>query len=78
MYSKEGCHLCDIAKDVLLDIQKSHPFEFRQVKLQEQDELFEEFKERFPVIFINDEFFCQYRVSEKSFVEKIQQINGSR
>ena len=72
MYSKDDCHLCDVAKEMLIKIQKEHPFEFRQITIREGDEHFEQFNERVPVIFINKEFAGQYRVSEKEFIAKLQ------
>jgi glutaredoxin len=77
LFSKDDCHLCDVAKDVLINVQTKHPFELREMKLQEGDPRFEEFKERFPVVYINDEFVFQHRVSERMLIEKLQSITGS-
>ena len=71
MYSKEDCHLCDVAVAVLLKIQQEYPFELRQIKIHDGDEYFENFKERVPVVFINKEFACQYRIREKEFIAKL-------
>ena len=74
LYSKDDCHLCDVAKELLLNIQRSHPFELRQIKIQAGDEHFERYHERVPVIFINKEFAFQYRIPEKEFIAKIRQM----
>ncbi len=72
MYSKEECHLCDVARDVLKKVQKMQPFELREIKLREGEGRFEEFKERIPVVFIDRELAFQYRVQEKLLLEKLR------
>jgi hypothetical protein len=73
LYSKDDCHLCDVAMELLLNIQKSHPFELRRIKIREGDDYFEDYDQRVPVVFINKEFAFQYRVLEKEFIAKIGQ-----
>jgi hypothetical protein len=71
LYSKQDCHLCDVAKDVMMKIQQEHPFTLNVITIQEGDELYETFKERIPVIYINKEFAFQYKVPEKEFIKKL-------
>lgn len=73
LYSKNDCHLCDVAKNVILKVKKSYPFEFREIKIQDGDENYEAFKERIPVIYINKQFAAQYNISEADLVTKLQQ-----
>lgn len=73
LYSKIDCHLCEVAKDVILKVKKNYPFEFREIKIQEGDENYEMFKERIPVIYINKQFLAQYHISEAELVAKLQQ-----
>ena len=72
LYSKDDCHLCEIAKDALKKIQVIHPFELQEIKIHEGDEYFEKFKHRIPVVHINGEFAFQYRVTEREFIAKLQ------
>ncbi|MBI3193783.1 MAG: glutaredoxin family protein [Ignavibacteriae bacterium] len=69
--SKPDCHLCDVAKEVVINVQAKHPFEVREISMREGDEYFETYKERIPVIFINKEFAFQYKVSEQQFLTKL-------
>lgn len=78
IYSKDDCHLCDIAKSVLITIQQQHPFTLQEVKIHKGDEYFENFKERIPVIYINKEFAYQHRVPEKDFLIRLQQSEKTR
>ena len=74
LISKDDCHLCEIAKGVLLKVQRHHPFDFKEVKIREGDERFEEMKERFPVVTVNREFAFQHRVSEKELIAKLKSV----
>ena len=72
LYSKDDCHLCDKAKEVLLKVQLRYPFEFKEIKIHEGDQWYEQYKERIPVVHINKNFAFQYRVPEKEFLSKLQ------
>ncbi|MBI5217086.1 MAG: glutaredoxin family protein [Ignavibacteriae bacterium] len=69
--SKPDCHLCDVAKAVVINVQTKYPFELREISIREGDEYFETYKERIPVIFINKEFAFQYKVSEQQLLTKL-------
>ncbi len=72
LYSRDDCHLCEVAKSVLLEARKKQPFEFREIKIHDGDREFERFRERIPVVHINKKFAFQYRVPEKELLEKLQ------
>lgn len=72
LISKEECHLCDVAKGVLLTTWHKFPFKLNEVKIVPGDKYFEEYKERIPVVLIDGEFAFQYRVSEKSLLQKLE------
>ncbi|MBI4549019.1 MAG: glutaredoxin family protein [Ignavibacteriae bacterium] len=74
LYSKEDCHLCEVAKGALKKIRKLYPFELHEIMIQEGDEYFETMKERIPVIHINKEFAFQHRVPEQEFIKKLHSI----
>jgi glutaredoxin len=69
--SKPDCHLCDVVKEVVNKVRTKHPFELREISINEGDEYFETYKERIPVIFINKEFTFQYKVSEQQLLTKL-------
>ncbi len=72
LYSKDDCHLCDEAKELLIKIQKSIQFELRQIKIHEGDEIYKNYNQRVPVILIDGEFAFQYRVPPVQFIKKLQ------
>ena len=75
IFSKHDCHLCDVAKDSLVKIQKVYPFELRETTIIEGSKYYDEFKERIPVIYINGEFAFQYRVPEKMFIQQLKTLS---
>jgi glutaredoxin len=75
LYSKPGCHLCDIMKGSLEQIRKRFPFEFREITIREGDQYFERFKDRIPVLFIDNEFAFQHRLPEDQFIEKLKSLS---
>lgn len=48
-YTRPGCHLCEKAKEDLLEIQKLWDFKFVEVNINESDELTEKFGLMIPV-----------------------------
>ncbi len=76
LYSKKDCHLCDVAHEVLLKAAERQPFDLDVIRVQEGDPRFEEFKERFPVIYIDGEFAFQYRIDEDALLAKLRNAAG--
>jgi Glutaredoxin-like domain (DUF836) len=64
LISKDDCHLCDVAKSVLLKAQKKIAFDLKEKKITPGKPEFEMYHERVPVVLINEVFAFQYRVSE--------------
>ncbi len=64
LISKDDCHLCDVAKSVILRAQKKMAFDLKEKKITPGSPEFEKYHERIPVILIDEEFAFQYRVSE--------------
>ena len=75
LVSKQDCHLCDRAKDVLLKVQKLHPFELKEIKIKAGDKYFERYKEQIPVVLINNEIAFLYEVSEQALISKLKQCS---
>ncbi len=73
IYSKPDCHLCDEAKAVLLRVRKRYPFELLEVDIT-QDGRYDEFREQIPVIFVNERKAFKYRVDEREFIRKLEQV----
>ena len=75
LYTKAGCHLCDIMKKSLNRIGKRYPFELNEIIIEEGDQYYEDFKERIPVLYINKEFAFQYHLPEDRFIEILKKLS---
>ncbi len=71
IYSKPDCHLCDVAKSVILKVKEDCVFELQVHDIETNPEWFEAFKEQIPVVFIDSRKAFKYRVDENSFRKRI-------
>jgi glutaredoxin len=53
LYSRQGCHLCDQAKQSIIELQKEFDFNLDEVDIDQNDELTELYGLMIPVVFIN-------------------------
>ncbi|MGA9406884.1 MAG: glutaredoxin family protein [Bacteroidota bacterium] len=72
LISKDNCHLCEEAKEVLVQAQSKFAFTLEEKKIAQGSPEFEMYYERIPVILIDGEFAFQYRVSELQFLKLLQ------
>ena len=64
LYSKKGCHLCEIAREKLLEIKKEISFALNEVDIEKNEEIFEKYKYLIPVIELDGKIISNYRVNE--------------
>lgn len=64
IYSKKDCHLCEIAKEKLLDINNEIPFSIEEIDIEKDKTLFEKYKYLIPVIEMNGKRIFTYSVDE--------------
>jgi glutaredoxin len=53
LYGKPGCHLCEEARDVVLQVRRRHPFDLEEVDITRDPALEAAYRERIPVIAID-------------------------
>jgi hypothetical protein len=53
LYGREGCCLCDDARDVLLRVRAEHPFAFAERDIDHDEALLRAYLERIPVVTID-------------------------
>ena len=61
-YTKAGCHLCGEARDMLDDIAAQTEFELTEIDIRSNNELFEQYRYRIPVIIINGDTVLEGRI----------------
>jgi glutaredoxin len=77
-YSKDSCCLCDDAKEVLMAVQREIPFEFQEIKIQDDENLLREYGARIPVVFINGRMAFKYHVYEMELKDKLKRAGAFR
>jgi glutaredoxin len=60
LYTREGCHLCDEAREKLLSLRDSSGgFELREVDIDTDDDLHARFLERIPVVEVDGDIVAE-------------------
>jgi glutaredoxin len=78
LYSGEGCHLCDSARDVIQGVRRRHRFDFEIVTIDGNGELEARFRKDIPVVHIDDRFAFRYRVDAGELLAKIEKREAER
>jgi len=55
LYSRPGCHLCDVAREIVLSVRGVAPFDFEEVDIEGDDDLELEYGIRIPVVDVDGE-----------------------
>jgi glutaredoxin len=61
-YTRVGCHLCDVARGVLDEVRREHPFELTTIDIDSDPELQEEHGGDIPVVVIDGGVAFKLRV----------------
>ena len=68
LYGRDGCHLCDDAREVLLRLGAP----FAEVDIETDDELFKRYLERIPVVAIDGVDAFEFFVDEEAVRARLQ------
>jgi glutaredoxin len=71
VYSRKGCHLCEIIKESLVKLQRQAGFTWREIDVDSDEELRRQFTDEVPVVFINGRKAFKYRMDEREFLRKL-------
>jgi len=71
VYSRKGCHLCEIVKESLVKLQKRGGFTWREVDVDSNAETRRLYNDEVPVVFINGRKAFKYRMDEQEFLRKL-------
>jgi len=71
VYSRKGCHLCEIIKESLVKLQRRGSFDWREVDVDTDEELRRQFTDEVPVVFIDGRKAFKYRMDEQEFLRKL-------
>jgi glutaredoxin len=71
VYSRMGCHLCEIVKETLGKLERRGGFTWREIDVETDDELRRQFTDEVPVVFIDGHKAFKYRMDEREFLRKL-------
>jgi len=73
IYSRKDCHLCDIAKEKLLRLQREQRFSITEVDIEKDREAFEKYKYLIPVVEMDGKMISTYTINEDELKNLIRQ-----
>ena len=71
VYSRTGCHLCEIVEETLTQLAGEADFQWRAVDIDGDPELRERFNEEVPVVFIDGRKAFKYRMDRQQFLRAL-------
>ena len=71
VYSRRGCHLCEVVKESLHKLSRRGGFTWQEVDVDSDTELRRQFNDEVPVVFIDGRKAFKYRMDEQEFLRKL-------
>jgi len=71
VYSKPGCHLCDVVKATLAGLEHGS-FHWREVNIDDDPELQRLYWDQIPVVYVDGKKSFKYRMSEREFLRRLK------
>jgi hypothetical protein len=76
LYTRPGCHLCDVAREVILLERVRIPFGFEEIDIEGDDTLELEYGIRIPVVTIDGEERFEIEVDPAEFRAALASMPG--
>ncbi len=71
VYSRKGCHLCEVVKESLAKLSHYGGFTWYEVDVDSDNELRRKFTDEVPVVFIDGRKAFKYRMDEREFLRRL-------
>lgn len=71
VYSRKGCHLCEVVKESLSKLERRGGFNWREIDVDTDVELRRQFNDDVPVVFIDGRKAFKYHMDEQEFLRKL-------
>ena len=75
LYGREGCCLCDDARDVLERVRRRRPFDFQERDIDRDEALLRAYLERIPVVTIDGVEAFELFVDESELERRIDMVH---
>jgi glutaredoxin len=74
IFSRPGCHLCEVAKEAMLTAGCEREFVLEEVNIDDDPALRDRYGNDIPVIFINGVKVFKHRVDSLEFKRKLRRL----
>ena len=71
LYTRVGCHLCEVVKETLDEVRKTEPFELEVIDIDGDPALVERYGLEVPVVTIDGKKAFKYRMTASALREKL-------
>jgi glutaredoxin len=71
VYSRKGCHLCEVVKESLAKLSRRGGFTWREIDVDSDGDLRRQFNDEVPVVYIDGYKAFKYRMDEREFLKKL-------
>ena len=78
VYSAPGCHLCEVAKEILVREQEARGFELVEVDITGDDDLEAAYREQIPVVFVAGRKAFKYHVDVAELHRRLDAADAAR
>jgi glutaredoxin len=78
LYSRPGCHLCEDAKSIIEPLLAEFGATLREISIDTDARLTEQFGYDIPVIFINDRKAAKHRVNPEQFRRQLSEASNPK
>ena len=78
LYTRPGCHLCDVARETVLSLRQRLGFVFDEIDIEADEELELEYGIRIPVVEVDGEEAFEVTVDPARLAELLADPGGGR
>lgn len=75
IFSRTGCHLCEVAEEVVREVNDEVPFDLRIILIDGDEELENDYGEEVPVIIINGKRHDYFKVDRAKFKDAVLRLH---
>lgn len=77
LYTRVGCHLCDVVKEQLDAAQSQRPFALEVVDVDTRPELVVQYGDEVPVVMVAGRKAFKYRLNPAEFLERLARAEAA-
>lgn len=77
LYTRVGCHLCDVVKEQLDATQSQRPFALEVVDVDTRPELVAQYGDEVPVVMVAGRKAFKYRLNPAEFLDRLARAEAA-